>query len=228
MQELRTSPRQRRSQESVGAILDAAESLIHEHGQISFTASELAERAGMSVGRIYYWFPDIPAIVTALAERLREQVAARLAVIRTIDPAAPTSEITRALAGALCGHVDHHPATVPVSLIGGSIDFGAGIRREISMLLRGIATARLVDVTDDELDVITTTVSGLQLGVLSQYIAAPSHLKGGVRDELANMLTAWVGARFPFSSDPAWHLADPPVAPARVHRETRPLQPRAN
>ncbi|MCY7300088.1 MAG: TetR/AcrR family transcriptional regulator, partial [Ilumatobacteraceae bacterium] len=69
MQELRTEPRQRRSQESIDAILDAAERLIHKDGQVSFTAAELAAGAHMSIGRVYYWFPDIPAVVSALVER---------------------------------------------------------------------------------------------------------------------------------------------------------------
>ena len=69
MQELRTEPRQRRSQVSIDAILDAAERLIHDQGQVSFTAAELASGAQMSIGRVYYWFPDIPSIVGALVER---------------------------------------------------------------------------------------------------------------------------------------------------------------
>ena len=60
MQETRTEPRQRRSQQSIDAILDAAEHLIAERGQVDFTAKELAEAASTSIGRIYYWFPDIP------------------------------------------------------------------------------------------------------------------------------------------------------------------------
>ena len=59
MQDLRTEPRQRRSQQSIDAILDAAERLIHEQGQVSFTAAELAAAANMSIGRVYYWFPGL-------------------------------------------------------------------------------------------------------------------------------------------------------------------------
>ena len=74
MQELRTAPRQRRSQQSIDAILDAAERLIHEHGQVSFTAAELATGAHMSIGRVYYWFPDIPSVVSALVERTTQRM----------------------------------------------------------------------------------------------------------------------------------------------------------
>ena len=223
MQELRTSPRQRRSQESVEAILDAAESLIHEQGQISFTASELADRAGISVGRIYYWFSDIPTVVTALADRLRQQLAERLVIVRSVAVDTPTPVVTRAIATGLTDHVEAHPTTVIVCLTGGTNDFGLELRAEIGSMLRALAEARLVDVTEDELDVIAATVSGMQLGVLRQYIVAPTHLRAGIRDELANMLTAWVSARFPFFDDPAWDRPNSPVPPSRVHRETRPL-----
>ena len=74
MHELRTEPRQRRSQQSIDAILDAAQQLIYRHGQVSFTANELAIAANMSIGRVYYWFPDIPSVVSALAERSSDRV----------------------------------------------------------------------------------------------------------------------------------------------------------
>lgn len=223
MKELRTSPRQRRSQESVEAILDAAESLISEQWQISFTASELAERADMSVGRIYYWFNDIPAVVTALADRLRAQLAERVESLRSIAVDTPTPEVVHHLTNLLCDHVDAHPATIMICFIAGEHDYGVALRTDMSGVSRRLAAARIVDVTEEELDVIANAVSGLQIGVLRQYITAPPELRGKVREELANMLIAWVSARFPLPDDPIWQQTDSPVRPARVHRYTRPL-----
>lgn len=48
---LRNTPCQGRSIRTVTAILDAAERLIAEAGQVTFTAAELATAAGMSIGR---------------------------------------------------------------------------------------------------------------------------------------------------------------------------------
>jgi len=223
--ELRTSPRQRRSQESVNAILDAAEALIQEQGQISFTAGELAERAEMSVGRIYYWFNDIPAVVTALAERLRLQLADRVASLRSVAVDTPTPEVVHQMTAALCDHVDVHPALITICFIAGEHDYGAVLRSDMSGVSRRLAAARIVDVTEEELDVIAMAVSGLQMGVLRQYITAPQELRSKLRDELANMLIAWVSARFPLPEDPVWNQVDSPVRPARVHRYTRPMSP---
>lgn len=223
MKELRTSPRQRRSQESVDAILDAAEALIQEQGQISFTAGELAERADMSVGRIYYWFTDIDSVVTALAERLRLQLTERVASLRLVAVDTPTPDVVHQMTNALCDHVDLHPATVTICFIAGEHDYGAALRTDMSGVSRQLAAMRIVDVTEEELDVIALAVSGLQIGVLRQYLAAPQELRGKVRDELANMLIAWVSARFPLPEDPVWQQPNSAVRPARMHRDTRPL-----
>ena len=101
MQELRTAPRQRRSQQSIDAILDAAERLIHEDGQVSFTAAELATGAQMSIGRVYYWFPDIPSVVNALVERTAERMVAVFSeaiasgvTSRAVSPVPPVMRIT--------------------------------------------------------------------------------------------------------------------------------------
>lgn len=52
------------------SVLDAAERLIAEDGQVEFTATRLATAAGMSIGRVYYWFVDLAAVVDAVADRI--------------------------------------------------------------------------------------------------------------------------------------------------------------
>src|SRR4051812_5918535 len=119
MQELRTAPRQRRSQQSIDAILNAAERLIHEQGQVSFTANELAVAADMSIGRVYYWFPDMPAVVTALAERAGQRLADVCARAAEYSDDTPTPVVLRDTISTLCRHIDANPSTVALCLSGG-------------------------------------------------------------------------------------------------------------
>lgn len=67
--QMRRAPIQRRSRERVDHILTCATLLIAERGSDTMRMNELAERAGISIGSLYQYFPDKAAIVRALAER---------------------------------------------------------------------------------------------------------------------------------------------------------------
>jgi AcrR family transcriptional regulator len=69
----RKSPVQKRSRERVEKMLAVATDLIAEHGSDSLRMSDVAARAGVSIGSLYQFFPDKTAIIGALVERSNEQ-----------------------------------------------------------------------------------------------------------------------------------------------------------
>ncbi len=62
----RKSPRQARSNELVNAILQAAVQVLEQEGAQRFTTARVAERAGVSVGSLYQYFPNKAAILFRL------------------------------------------------------------------------------------------------------------------------------------------------------------------
>lgn len=66
---LRRTPRQQRSRDRVGAILDAAASVIDREGPEGLTTTAVADAAGMPVGTLYQYFANATALVDALVQR---------------------------------------------------------------------------------------------------------------------------------------------------------------
>jgi AcrR family transcriptional regulator len=62
----RKQPQQARSAELVAAILDAAVQVLEKEGAQRFTTARVAERAGVSVGSLYQYFPNKAAILFRL------------------------------------------------------------------------------------------------------------------------------------------------------------------
>ncbi|MFX6225919.1 helix-turn-helix domain-containing protein, partial [Acinetobacter baumannii] len=66
---LRRQPSQNRSRERVERRLAVATELLAAHGSDAMRMGESAERAGVSIGSLYQYFPDKAAIIRTLAER---------------------------------------------------------------------------------------------------------------------------------------------------------------
>jgi AcrR family transcriptional regulator len=62
----RRQPRQARSTGLVASVLDAAVQVLAKEGAARFTTARVAERAGVSVGSLYQYFPNKAAILFRL------------------------------------------------------------------------------------------------------------------------------------------------------------------
>src|ERR671937_342176 len=62
----RKQPKQARSAELVAAILQAAVQVLAKEGAQRFTTARVAEKAGVSIGSLYQYFPNKAAILFRL------------------------------------------------------------------------------------------------------------------------------------------------------------------
>jgi AcrR family transcriptional regulator len=65
----RKQPVQARSEATVSALFDASIQVLLAVGYRRFTTTRAAERAGVSVGSLYQYFPNRQALITAVIER---------------------------------------------------------------------------------------------------------------------------------------------------------------
>jgi AcrR family transcriptional regulator len=101
----RKAPRQSRSQATVTAILNATAHILIERGSAAASTNAVAERAGVSVGSLYQYFPNKDALVSALAARHGEKM---MAVIQRALTNAMDATLADALAGLVEATVEAH------------------------------------------------------------------------------------------------------------------------
>jgi AcrR family transcriptional regulator len=82
---MRRRPQQERGQQRVDLILDTAAELVAEEGYEALTTNAIAERAGISIGSLYRYFPDKSAILYGLAIRHMEHMQATYDHVFTED-----------------------------------------------------------------------------------------------------------------------------------------------
>ena len=69
----RRIPSQQRGRERFEKILTVASELIEKNGSDALKMSEIVEKAGLSFGALYQYFPDKTSIIRTLAERFNEE-----------------------------------------------------------------------------------------------------------------------------------------------------------
>ena len=79
---LRKTPRQPRSARMVEAIIEAAARILETRGLAGFNTNAVAERAGISVGSLYQYFPNKDALIAALSDRERARLVIDIAAAR--------------------------------------------------------------------------------------------------------------------------------------------------
>jgi len=101
----RKEPQQARSNELVVAVLDAAVQVLEAEGAQRFTTARVAERAGVSVGSLYQYFPNKAAILFRLQSDEWRRTSAMLRAIledRSMPPGARLRALVHAFICSEC------------------------------------------------------------------------------------------------------------------------------
>ncbi|XAP79738.1 TetR/AcrR family transcriptional regulator [Citromicrobium bathyomarinum] len=102
----RKQPSQARARHTVDAIVEAAARILEEHGHGGFNTNAVAERAGVSIGTLYQYFPDKDALLGALIGR---ETARLLAEVESAARALSGREALDAVIRAAVGHQVRRP-----------------------------------------------------------------------------------------------------------------------
>ncbi len=183
---LRTNPRkqpqQRRSLDTVDAILSATAQVLVRHGYEGANTNRIAVAAGVSIGSLYQYFPSKEALVAALIERHSEAMW-RLTVegtARVVGKALP--EAAREVIGAIfAAHaVDpklHRVLREQVPRVGALRQIG-DVTDRCTALVHGYLDARRAEITPRD--------TALAAFVIVQIVEALAHAAFERPEDLAS------------------------------------------
>lgn len=96
---MRKTPSQKRSKSTVDDISEAAIQLLNTTGDSKFTTNHVAERAGVSIGSLYRYFPDKGAILRHIVRReIKKMRTKALALITDSEASDPETLINEIVA----------------------------------------------------------------------------------------------------------------------------------
>ena len=196
--EPRKRPRQARARATFDAILEAAAQVLARSGYAATTTNAIAERAGVSIGSVYEYFPGKDAIFACLKERLDERTYDAV-IDRTQDVKGPTPAAF--LRGVLQARIEaalEQPALE--ALLREEIPASVFADRDERVYERFDAAMRLFAESRPELVRIRDLDTSMELGVnvveltIRHYASTdPDRLRDpALLDALADMMVRWI------------------------------------
>jgi AcrR family transcriptional regulator len=199
----RTAPRQARSAKSLDLILDAAERLLQQRGVVETSTVDVAAAAGVSVGRLYYWFPDKDAVVRAVLSRAEHQLRAALAgSIEAIGrgPADTCADVLPIIARFFRSH-GGSLAVLQRGPVDGD-DPGHGLCLVFEELMAELVESCVPGIDVEERDLAAGTLVRIIIAMLPPYVSAADRRSDVHLAELGYVVGAYLHCRFPAAVDP--------------------------
>ncbi|MCG8315719.1 MAG: TetR/AcrR family transcriptional regulator [Pseudomonadales bacterium] len=75
---MRKQPKQKRSKQLVDSLIEATAQCVVDRGLDNITTHHIAEKAGVSVGSLYQYFDDKDGLMTALIDKLANEITEAL------------------------------------------------------------------------------------------------------------------------------------------------------
>ena len=194
----RKTPAQDRSRATVDVILDAAARILVKDGYEAFTTNRVAEKAGVSVGSLYQYFPNKEALLGELMRRHVEELERGMLAITADAAKRPIAETVRALIedNVRAHLVDpelHQVLSEEVPRLG-PLDWRTAYGRRAIERVRAMLETRRSELAVNDLDLAIYLVSGaVETAVHDAVSTRPNDLRSGaLAEELTRMIVGYL------------------------------------
>ena len=210
----RKKPAQDRSRATVDVILDAAARILVRDGYEAFTTNRVAERAGVSVGSLYQYFPNKESLLGELMRRHVEELERGIAAITAEAAARPLGETVRALIedNVRAHLVDpelHRVLSEEVPRLG-PLDWRSAYGERCTQRVRDALALRQSELVIRDLDLAVYLVTRtVETAIHDGVVHRPDDLRSGaLAEELTRMIVAYLTGRPVASRRPARAAAE--------------------
>lgn len=193
----RKQPQQARSTELVSAILEAAVRVLEKEGAQRFTTARVAEKAGVSVGSVYQYFPNKASILFRLqSDEWRQTTDMMRGILedRATPPLDRLRRLVRAFVKSECDEAAIRVALDDAAPLYRDAPEAAAAKGEwdsvTDAFMREALPGRPKPVRDLAGDVITTTLSAVGKD-FSETPRTPTEIRS-YADAMADMFCAYL------------------------------------
>ncbi len=197
--EPRKSPVQARSATTVDAILEATIQVLLSAGKERLTTTRVAQRAGVSVGTVYQYFPNKSALLQAALKRHLAGIIDAVELVCKEQQGGTLRQMATALVTTfLEAKMRNAKTSAALYSVSSDVDGARIAQQEVSRsnkaIVRMLATAREPLATDPQL--IASTLQGAMVGVSRRMLesGAPERQYDSLRRELIVMACAYLDA----------------------------------
>jgi AcrR family transcriptional regulator len=136
----RKLPQQERSRETVEAILIATTHILIKEGYAAANTNKIAERAGVSIGSLYQYFPTKEAIVAALIERHAQSMVGLIeAKLKSVSDAPPEIALPELVKVCISAHTINpqlHKVLIEQVPRIGQLERVTEVEKQVTLLIR--------------------------------------------------------------------------------------------
>jgi len=197
--EPRKSPVQARSAASVDAILEATVQVLLSIGKDRLTTTRVAQRAGVSVGTLYQYFPNKSALLqAALKHHLTEVSETVERVCREQEGQKLQQMVTALMTAFLQAKMKNVKTSVALYAVSSDLDAVKIVQqignRSTQAITQMLTTSSESLTTDPQL--VAFMLQGIMTGVSRKLLESPSPEKhlDTVRQQLISMACAYLAA----------------------------------
>src|SRR5690606_24152938 len=195
----RKRPRQARAAATLDAIFEATIQVLLAEGLHRLTTTRVAERAGVSVGSMYQYFPNKQALLYALNERYLDIVAEKVETTCQNKHGATASEMVNALVDAYW-QAKTERSDVTRALYRTAVELDNEALIEAFAKRVDAATIAMLSSASDasygDLTLINTTLLSVIFGTVRNVFERdlPAALEDEIRHQLAMMCLSYLEA----------------------------------
>lgn len=202
----RKPPLQARARTTVAAILEAAARILEERGLDGYNTNAVAERAGVSIGSLYQYFPNKDALTAALSREARARLLAAIeqtieatdgadleTILRALVRVTVAQQMTRPVLARL---LDAEEARLPLGEDAAAL--ALAIRAKVEAVLARAGTG----LSDELLPVIAEDLLHITRGMIDGAAQSGETQIASLEDRVSLCLAAYVRAAARLSASP--------------------------